>query len=130
LARALGQLDRLVAIPRRERAGEPLHQLAAERALHVAAEAIFDVGHHVLAGRGLAVPAQHRDVLPALERAGVLPKHLVERVEGLAGLRNILVHDYVDVDAERLWDLVESRLVDLRAIHEALASLPELGRRR
>jgi len=130
LSRALAQLERLAALPRSQRASDVLYQLAAERALHIAAEAIFDIGHHVLAGRGLAVPARYRDVLPALARAGVVPPDVVERVEGLAGLRNLLVHDYVDVDVERLWELLEGRLADLRVIQDSLAMLPELGRSR
>jgi uncharacterized protein YutE (UPF0331/DUF86 family) len=46
--------------------------MAVERGIHVAAEVIFDIGHHVLAGRGLPVPAAYRDVVPALVQAGVL----------------------------------------------------------
>ncbi len=53
----LDQLERL-----RTRANSPddaaLHLPALERALHVAAEALFDIGHHVLAGRGHPVPPQ------------------------------------------------------------------------
>lgn len=126
LARALGQLERLAALPAESREGEPLHLLALERALQLAAEAIFDIGHHVLAGRNQGVPAHYRDVLPALARCGVLSQDLVERLEGLAGLRNILVHDYIDVDATHLWALIETRLGDLRAAHDALAAIPEL----
>lgn len=56
LAAVLDSLRRLRAMSGEERARDPLHRLAAERALHVAAEAIFDIGHHVLAGRGLPIP--------------------------------------------------------------------------
>jgi uncharacterized protein YutE (UPF0331/DUF86 family) len=126
LARAIAQLERLAALPATAREGEPLHQLALERALQLAAEAIFDIGHHVLAGRKLAVPAHYRDVLPALGRADVISHDLVQRLEGLAGLRNILVHDYIEVDPTHLWALIETRLGDLRAVHDALAALPEL----
>jgi uncharacterized protein with HEPN domain len=31
----------------------------------------------------------------------------------LAGLRNVLIHNYMGVDLERVWDVVEKRLVDL-----------------
>ncbi len=125
LSRALSQLERLSLLSPVER-GDPLHLLALERALQLAAEVLFDIGHHVLAGRGLAVPAHYRDVLPALGVAGVLSEALVARLEGLAGLRNLLVHGYVEVDPERLWVLVDTQLPDLHAAHVALAALPEL----
>jgi uncharacterized protein YutE (UPF0331/DUF86 family) len=119
----IDQLERLRGLPRQD----PVFVLALERGLQVAAETIFDIGHHVLAGRGRPVPPKYRDVLPALVTDGVLTKGIAERLDGLAGLRNLLVHDYGIVDAARLWELVDSRLDDLRAVHEALARLPELG---
>ncbi|MEM7205626.1 MAG: HepT-like ribonuclease domain-containing protein [Planctomycetota bacterium] len=109
--------------------GEPVPGLALERALHVAAGVVLDVGHHVLAGRGQPIPGTYREVLPALGRAGVVGADLVERLDGLAGLRNLLVHDYADIDRDRLWDLVDRRLDDLAAAQAAFASLPELSSR-
>jgi uncharacterized protein YutE (UPF0331/DUF86 family) len=122
----LTQLERLRGIPSDARRAEPLHRMAAERGIHVAAEAIFDIGHHVLAGRGLAVPAAYRDIVPALVTAGVLEHALATRLTGMAGLRNILVHDYVAVDESRVWQVLDDHLEDLRAVHQALGQLPEL----
>src|SRR5688500_9561732 len=113
-------------MPQEQRNADVLFQLAAERALQVAAEVLFDVGHHLLAGRGARVPAHYRDVLPALASAGALPAEVVQRLAGLAGLRNIIVHDYVQVDPAIVFGLVDERLDDLHAAMVALASLPEL----
>ncbi|MBI2388265.1 MAG: DUF86 domain-containing protein [Deltaproteobacteria bacterium] len=127
LAQVLAALRRLQQMPRERRDADPLLELAAERALHVAAEAIFDIGHHVLAGRGLPIPATYREVLPALSRASVIEPSLEARLVGLAGLRNLLVHDYGDVDPARLWELIDARLDDLDGAHRAFAALPELA---
>jgi uncharacterized protein YutE (UPF0331/DUF86 family) len=96
LGKVLDQLRRLKSMTKDERSRDPLNELAVERCLHVAAEAIFDIGHHVLAGRARPVPAAYRDIVPALVKEGILEPSLGERLEGMAGLRNILVHDYVD----------------------------------
>ena len=123
----LDQLERLRAL-RAGGATDPVYDLGAERALHVAAEAIFDIGHHVLAGRGHPVPGTYREVVPALVAHGLFPAELASRFEGMAGLRNLLVHDYVRVDVALLWRAVEEHLGDLRAAHAAPSVLPELGR--
>jgi uncharacterized protein YutE (UPF0331/DUF86 family) len=125
LARILAELRRLRQMPSSAR--EALHELALERGLHVCAEAIFDVGHHVLAGRGLQIPATYREVIPALVAAGVLTAQLGGRLTGLAGLRNLLVHDYAVIDAPVLWQLLEDRLDDLELAHAELSALRELA---
>ena len=126
LGNVIRDLERLRALPRNVRETDAIANLALERALHIAAEAIFDIGHHILAGRGLDVPATYREVLPALARAGVIDPALLVRLEGLAGLRNILVHDYAVVESPRLWQLLDERLGDLHAIYAALAAIPEV----
>ena len=43
---------------------------------------------------------------------------------GISGLRNILVHDYLGVDVDLVWQVVESRLPDLKSrLLALLASL-------
>jgi uncharacterized protein YutE (UPF0331/DUF86 family) len=126
LGNVIRDLERLRALPRLARETDAIANLALERALQIAAEAIFDIGHHILAGRGLSVPATYREVLPAIARAGVIDTTLLGRLEGLAGLRNILVHDYVAVEMPRLWQLLDERHEDLRAIHSAFAAIPEI----
>ena len=122
----LAQLAKLGAAAPSTRLADPVFTLAAERALHVAAEAIFDVGHHVLAGRGLPVPATYREIVPALVAAGVLSANMSDRLAGLAGLRNLLVHDYAEIDPLPLWQLIDERLADLEEVHRQLSSLAEL----
>lgn len=126
LGKVIRELEGLRALPGPARDADALMNLALERAFHVAAEAVFDIGHHVLAGRGAEVPAAYRDILPALVRAGVVAESLATRLDGLAGLRNLLVRDYAVIDRPRLWKLLDERLDDLRAIHDALAAIPEI----
>jgi uncharacterized protein with HEPN domain len=45
-----------------------------------------------------------------------------------AGMRDVLIHDYLGVDAERVWRVVQNRLEDLRiALSAILGSLPSSG---
>ncbi len=127
LGQVLVQLNRLRALSPSERA-DALIELAAERALHVAIEAVLDVGHHVLAGRGFPIPPTYREVVPALVAAQILAPELGGRLEGMAGMRNLLFHDYLRVDSKQVWAVVDQKLDDLQDVHAALAALPELGR--
>jgi uncharacterized protein YutE (UPF0331/DUF86 family) len=75
-----------------------LLQWAVERGLQVAAEALFDLGSHLLAGEFQEAVDRYADVPPRLAARGVLGQETSERLRGLAGFRNVLVHDYADVD--------------------------------
>jgi len=43
----------------------------------------------------------------------------------MAGLRNILVHEYLRIDVERLIDFLKQRLGDFCSIHQVYSEIPE-----
>ncbi len=75
---------------------------AVERGLHLGAEIILDVGNHILTAQYGVSPADYGDIVKQLGQQGILDQGLRKRLEGLAGFRNILVHDYVRLDPERV----------------------------
>jgi uncharacterized protein YutE (UPF0331/DUF86 family) len=104
-------------VPEAEFVREPaLHDLA-ERYLHMAVEACLDLANHWIADRSLPTPDANRDTFTALENAGELPGSLADRLRGWAGFRNILVHEYLDID----------HAIAHRAIRDELGDLEELA---
>lgn len=85
---------------------------AAERGLQIAAEALFDIGNHILAGHFRAAPKDYEDIARLLADRGVLTAELAARLKGLGGFRNILVHDYLDVDPGIVYDRLQKGLSD------------------
>lgn len=75
---------------------------AAERGLQLAAEIVLDVGNHVLSAHFGVSAEDHEDVIAQLERCAVIDHALRGRLKGLGGFRNILVHDYLRLDPERV----------------------------
>ena len=75
---------------------------AVERGLQVAAEALFDAGAHVLAAEFREAVDEYRQIPKRLLAHGVLTATSAERLRGLAGFRNVLVHEYADIDPHRL----------------------------
>ena len=77
-------------------------QWAVEHGLHIAAEALFDLGSHILAAEFHESVDEYREIPARLAARGVLSDTMVGRLEGLAGFRNVLVHEYADVDLRRV----------------------------
>ncbi len=75
---------------------------AVEHGLHIAAEALFDAGTHILAGEFHERPDEYREIPPRLFARGVISNATAKRLESLAGFRNVLVHDYATIDIGRL----------------------------
>src|SRR2546425_4397976 len=79
-----------------------------------AAEALFDAGGHILAGEFQEAVDEYREIPPRLLARGVISLETAKRLERLARFRNVLVHEYADIDLRRLHTGL-SRLVDLEA---------------
>ena len=77
-------------------------QAQAERWLQLAAECCLDLTHHVIADRGWKTPSSYREGFEILESEGVLPSELAKHMVGWAGLRNLLVHLYLEIDHARI----------------------------
>ena len=89
-------------------------QRQAERALEVSIQACIDVGAHLAAAWGLPPPEDHRDVFERLAAGASLDRDLAERMKRAAAQRNLLVHLYLRIDHERIWEKL-GELEDLRA---------------
>lgn len=88
-------------------------QRFVEHTLQLAIQAALDVGSHIVSDERLGEPDTSRDVFRLLGRAGILDADLAERLERMAGFRNVVVHLYQEVDLGIVRDVVENHLDDL-----------------
>jgi uncharacterized protein YutE (UPF0331/DUF86 family) len=102
---------------------DPLVRGAAERYLHLSIECVIDVGNHIISDRGYRKPETYGEIFQILFEKGVLPEELFHEVKEMAGFRNVLVHDYVRLDAEKVFGFIQSKL---KCIEELAAVYSEL----
>ena len=93
-------------------------RLAAERALQLAVQACIDVAAHLVAELGLRTPEDYRDTFRGLADEHLLDRDLAQRLGDAAGMRNILVHEYLEIDPRQVWRAL-GRLDDLRTFADA-----------
>lgn len=85
---------------------------ALERGLQTCIQAVLGIASHISAASTETVPDQYRTGILLLADLGVMPHAFAERIAPMAGLRNILVHEYMTVDVEQLHSLIADRLKD------------------
>jgi uncharacterized protein YutE (UPF0331/DUF86 family) len=118
LAALRGYLEKLRAFQgtsEQEFRGSPAIHDLAERYLHLAMECVLDLGNHFVADQGLPTPETNQDTFTRLEQAGAIPPPLATRLRAWAGFRNILVHEYLDIDHGIAWQAIQKGLVDLES---------------
>ena len=76
-------------------------------------ELCIDLANHVVRVRKLGIPKESRASFTMLAREGLIPKELSKLLEGMVGFRNVLIHDYRELDIEVMKDVIEHRLDDL-----------------
>jgi uncharacterized protein YutE (UPF0331/DUF86 family) len=99
------RIDRLrAAIPAQAEAVATDERLEAFLSFHLflLIQDAVDLAAHLVAERGLAVPASQRESFEALARAGVLTSKSAEAMARLASLRNRIAHSYGDLDVVRM----------------------------
>ncbi|MBT9133635.1 MAG: hypothetical protein DDT37_01186 [Firmicutes bacterium] len=106
------RMQRLIALGRSNFVADPDNFAITEHHLRRSLEAILDIGRHIIAKKGWGAPKDYSSILLTLGQRGILPQTFAQRVQGMAGYRNRLVHAYADVSPEEIYDLLVKHLED------------------
>jgi uncharacterized protein YutE (UPF0331/DUF86 family) len=102
---------------------DPFIHGAAERYLHLSIECLLDIGNHIIADRGYTKPETYGEILQILAEKGVITDKLLRELEGMAAFRNVLVHDYLKLDLEKVYQIIKDRLKYFEALAEVYSGL-------
>ena len=85
---------------------------AVEHGLQLAIQVTIDVGNHILVSLEEHQIEEYADVIDKLGTRGILPKTFAQQIREMAGFRNLLVHEYAEVDLEKVHGFLKTRLGD------------------
>lgn len=85
-------------------------QRIVDRTLQLAIESCVDVATHVIADRRLRIPSSYAEAFQVLGESGLIDDELQETMIAMARFRNVLVHEYGRLDAERVVGILNHRL--------------------
>ncbi|HSH07166.1 MAG TPA: DUF86 domain-containing protein [Burkholderiales bacterium] len=102
---------------------EDLQDIIA-RNLELAIRACIDVAMHLCGAYGV-VPTSSGEAFSALADKKLIPRALAQRLRRAVGFRNVLVHDYVEVDWKIVQRVLEHDAADLAAFGKSVLKLIE-----
>lgn len=106
----LQRLEPLRTRPQSDFEADPYLRDIVERNLEVAAQCCIDICHRIINLENARKPLDYYEAFIILSEIGVLPIDFAKRIAPLAGLRNILVHEYLGID----WNHVYRNLQNIQ----------------
>jgi uncharacterized protein YutE (UPF0331/DUF86 family) len=86
----------------RELQGDLSRRWRLERGLLAACNLLLDIAAHIASAHFSTHPATYEETFQGLARRGVLRPDTGDALRGLGGFRNVLAHEYLDIDLEEL----------------------------
>ncbi len=71
---------------------------SAERLIQLVVECATDINNHVVVETGNRPPEDYSVSFLRAADVGLISRSLAERLKGSAGMRNVLVHEYMEID--------------------------------
>lgn len=86
---------------------------AVERYFHLSIECVIDISYMIISDLKLKRPANYRHSIDLLGEQGVIPDEFAYYFAPITGFRNILVHEYAEIDFNLVYKHLQNDLKDL-----------------
>ncbi|UCD16044.1 MAG: DUF86 domain-containing protein [Candidatus Omnitrophota bacterium] len=80
--------------------------------LQISIECVIDIGEVIISELKLRKPADGREVFKILAENEIIPSEFAERFAPVASFRNILVHEYAEIDLDKVYSHLQNDLKD------------------
>lgn len=113
LARLNMYLERLDPVAQKtfkEYQREDILRFSTERLIQLIVECATDINNHVVAETQNRPPEDYRSSFLKAAEVGLITRELAKKIQGSAGMRNILVHEYMDIDHQMVFVAVPKTL--------------------
>jgi uncharacterized protein YutE (UPF0331/DUF86 family) len=110
IAKYRNTLEEFNSVSFDEYLGDFRQQLIVERLLQLMVEAATDINTYLLVQLHQVSPATYFDSFIEAGRQGIITPKLAAKLAQSAGMRNILVHQYKDIDNRIVFDAIPKAL--------------------
>ena len=94
------------------------YQSMIRYALQTAIQCVIDIANHLLVAGDLEQPPDSRTAILGLGTHDILPQDFAQRIADMSGLRNVIVHRYMTVDHELIYQFLQRCVDDFEAFSQ------------
>ncbi len=69
-------------------------------------QAVIDISCHLVSKYNLGNPASYSECIELLGKFNYIDNELIIKLTGMVGLRNLLIHEYMIIEVNKLYDLL------------------------
>jgi uncharacterized protein YutE (UPF0331/DUF86 family) len=96
------------------------YQDITERNFQIAIQTCIDIANYIIAGANLTVPDDEGNIFLILSKNKIISKALGNKIKGMVGFRNILVHDYLTIEPQQVYEMLQNKLSDFDDFAKAI----------
>lgn len=85
---------------------------SVERYLQLACQGLLDIVDLIIIEEGFEKPEDRRETISLLFNHGVISENLAKKLQGISGFRNLLVHEYGEIDRRKVFQYLKENLSD------------------
>lgn len=82
--------------------------------LQISIQIVIDTGNHILAALQENQVEEYADIIDKLGTKKIIPEKFAKRIRGMAGLRNLLVHEYGIINIEKIFYVLQNDIDDFK----------------
>ena len=98
---------------------------SAERLIQLIVECASDINNHVVIETKNRPPEDYSISFLKAAEVNLISQELAERIKGSAGMRNILVHEYMEIDDEKVYKALPLATKDYKEYIKQVAEFIE-----
>lgn len=136
LSRLNMYLEKLMPIARKsfpEYKDDAYLKFSAERLIQLIVECATDINSHVVVETSNRPPEDYTVSFIKAAEAGLISSQLAQKLKGSGGMRNILVHEYLEVDDEKVFSIIPVAVSDykeyIKQVDEFVDKLENKGKK-
>ena len=96
---------------------------AVERYLYLAVQSAIDLAEAIISDKNFRKPSTMGETFHILNEENIIPDELMQEMVKMTGFRNIISHDYGEIDYAILYDILKNGIKDIKVFLKNVSAL-------